>query len=114
MMSCTTSQPIATCPSAVSTIPLSSNARSMTTVLATETAMPRIKPLRQLQPIVTASPMQARVAAVLCASAPGIASERTASRSFKLKCRPTPNISRITPISASWDAIFASPTTPGV
>ena len=78
----------------------------MTTVLATETAMPRIKPLCQLQPIATASPMQARVAAVLCASAPGIASERTASRSFKLKCRPTPNISRITPISASSDAIL--------
>ncbi len=30
------------------------------------------------------------------------------------KCRPTPNISRMTPISASCDASDMSPTNPGV
>ena len=51
---------------------------------------------------------------MLCPNAPGMAIERTASKSFRLKCSPTPNISRITPISASCEAIFTSPTTPGV
>ena len=37
----------------------------------------------------------------ICTMAPGIAMARTDSRSFSEKCRPTPNISRMTPISAS-------------
>ena len=45
---------------------------------------------------------------------PGTAILRTASRSASEKCRPTPNISRMTPISASWAARPASATKPGV
>jgi hypothetical protein len=39
---------------------------------------------------------------------------RTDSRSCSEKCSPTPNISSITPISASSAAIFTSATNPGV
>ncbi|EEG85673.1 hypothetical protein PROPEN_02481 [Proteus penneri ATCC 35198] len=38
----------------------------------------------------------------------------TAIRSFNEKCKPTPNISRITPISASSGAREVSATKPGV
>jgi hypothetical protein len=38
----------------------------------------------------------------------------TASRSSSDRCRPTPNIKSITPISASWDATPTSATIPGV
>ena len=48
------------------------------------------------------------------ARAPGMAMPRTASRSVSEKCRPTPNIRRMTPISASWLARSASATKPGV
>ncbi len=42
--------------------------------------------------------------------APGTAMARTDSRSSSEKCSPTPNISRMTPISASWLAMFWSAT----
>jgi hypothetical protein len=42
------------------------------------------------------------VAVRICATAPGSAIARTDIRSLIEKCSPTPNISRITPISASW------------
>ena len=48
---------------------------------------------------------QITVATAIWARAPGTAMARTASRSWREKCRPTPNISRITPISASSLAI---------
>ena len=54
------------------------------------------------------------VATAICTTAPGSAMVRTVIRSLIEKCRPTPNISRITPISASWPASFWSPTKPGV
>ena len=54
------------------------------------------------------------VAKRICPIAPGMAMARTASRSLMEKCRPTPNISRITPISASWCAILTSAMYPGV
>jgi Kef-type K+ transport system membrane component KefB len=57
---------------------------------------------------------QIAVATVICTMAPGTAILRTASRSSREKCNPTPNISSITPISASWLAISASATKPGV
>lgn len=44
----------------------------------------------------------------------GMATRRTASRSLIEKCSPTPNISRMTPISASSAASFSSATNPGV
>ena len=59
-------------------------------------------------------PTPSSVAARICASAPGMAMARTESRSFREKCKPTPNISRMTPISASSVASCASPTKPGV
>ena len=37
----------------------------------------------------------------------------TASRSLRWKWRPTPNMSRMMPISAHWDAVSASATKPG-
>ena len=46
--------------------------------------------------------------------APGKAMLRTLHRSLIEKWRPTPNISRMTPISANWLAMLASPTIPGV
>ncbi|GJE31574.1 hypothetical protein LDDCCGHA_1754 [Methylobacterium oxalidis] len=54
------------------------------------------------------------VATAICTMAPGSAMPRTAIRSLIEKCSPTPNISRITPISASWPASSLLPTKPGV
>ena len=54
------------------------------------------------------------VATPLWTSAPGIATRRTASSSSTWNCKPTPNISRITPISASCSARCWSATKPGV
>ena len=54
------------------------------------------------------------VATVICTMAPGTAMRRTESRSEMEKCRPTPNISRMTPSSASCEASPASATKPGV
>jgi hypothetical protein len=48
------------------------------------------------------------------ADGPGIATPRTAMRSAAEKCRPTPNIKRMTPISASWVASAVSAVNPGV
>ena len=50
----------------------------------------------------------------ICAIAPGTAIARTDSRSSSEKCSPTPNISRMTPISASSLAMPWSATKPGV
>lgn len=58
--------------------------------------------------------MPSAVATIICTTAPGTAIRRTASRSPKEKCRPTPNISSITPISANWLAMAMSATKPGV
>ncbi len=59
-------------------------------------------------------PAPMAVAVTICATAPGSAMKRTDIRSLIEKCRPTPNISRITPISASWLASPESATKPGV
>ena len=61
-----------------------------------------------------ARPQPSTVATAICAMAPGTAMARTDSRSFSEKCRPTPNISRMTPISASSVASDWSATKPGV
>ena len=76
-------------------------ARSSTTVLATESASPNTMPAPMPQPASQASPTPSAVAKAICTTAPGIAMPRTESRSCSEKCRPTPNISRITPISDS-------------
>jgi hypothetical protein len=79
-------------------------------VLATESASPKTSPVPTGQPMAQASAMPSPVAAAICPTAPGIAMARTASRSPREKWRPTPNISRMTPISASWGASSWSAT----
>jgi hypothetical protein len=112
--SSTISQPTAICPFTDSSTPRDSSARSSTTVLATESASPNTSAAPKLQPQNMAVPMPSAVATAICSKAPGIAMRLTASRSFSEKCRPTPSISSITPISASWPARSTSATKPGV
>jgi len=101
-------------PRRVSSRRRSSIARSSTTVLAVASEKPKTMPSMCDQPISSARPQPSTVATTICATAPGIAMFFTDIRSRSEKCRPTPNISRITPISASCGAICASPTKPGV
>jgi hypothetical protein len=112
--SSTTSQPTATRPLKLSRTPRLSSARSKTTVLATDSDRPNTRAAPMFQPQNDASAMPIAVAATICTTAPGTAMRRTASRSAKEKCRPTPNISSITPISASSLARLVSATKPGV
>ena len=103
--SSTTSQPTAMRPRSVSSMCRSCKARTMTTVLATDRARPNTKP---------GLPRPAQHAAEARADqrwrrrsgtiAPGTAMRATAIRSLSEKCSPTPNISRMTPISASSPA----------
>ena len=67
-----------------------------------------------VQPSAQARPAPSTVAKAICTIAPGTAMARTDSRSLSEKCRPTPNISRMTPISASSSASDWSATKPGV
>ena len=113
-MSSTISQPTAMRPRRVSSRRRSSIARSSTTVLATDSARPNTKPLSGVQPMPQASAQPRPVATAICAMAPGIAIALTSSRSSSEKCRPTPNISNITPSSDNWLASSWSATKPGV
>ena len=108
------SQPTAIRPLSVSSRPRSSSARSSTTVEATERARPKTRPAPSPQPQARPTPRPISVATAICTTAPGSAIARTAIRSPIEKWSPTPNISRITPISASWPASSALPTKPGV
>jgi hypothetical protein len=54
------------------------------------------------------------VATTTWTTAPGKAMWRTANRSLREKCKPTPNINSMTPISASWLDSSMSATNPGV
>jgi hypothetical protein len=101
-------------PFIVSTAPRLSRAFSRTTVLATDSDRPNTRPAPRLHPHDIATAMPSTVAAAICAMAPGKAILRTAIRSSIEKCRPTPNISSITPISDSWAAISMSATKPGM
>jgi hypothetical protein len=108
--SSTTSQPTAMRPSCDSSVPRASSARSSTTVLATDSARPNTRAPASDQPQNSASPAPMAVATPICTTAPGTATRRTAIRSATEKCSPTPNISSITPISASWEASPMSAT----
>ena len=99
--SSTTSQPTAIRPFTESSWPRDSSARSSTTVLATDNANPNTMPADSGQPQSVASPAPSAVATAICTIAPGSAMRRTDSRSWNEKCSPTPNISSMTPISAS-------------
>ena len=112
--SSTTSQPTAMRPFMVSSTPRASSAFRSTTVLAHDSDTPNSKPWPHGQPHHHASPMPSRVAQLIWTTAPGMAMRLTESRSLSEKCRPTPNISNITPISDNWAAICMSATNPGV
>ncbi len=112
--SSTISQPIAMWPWTVSCSPRSSSARSTTTVLAMDTASPRTSPPPGSHPSAAPSHMPRATETTVWTIAPGMAMERTARRSRNEKWMPTPNISRITPSSASSVAIAASAISPGV
>ncbi len=113
-MSSTISQPTAMRPRSVSMMRRSCNARASTTVLATDRASPNTTPPPIDQPNTWANPMPSSVPIAMRSSAPGTAMARTSISSLSEKCRPTANISRITPISASWLASACSATKPGV
>ena len=113
-MSCTISQPTVMRPRSVSISRRSWSTLSRTTVLATDSATPKMSPAPADQPSDQPTAMPSGVATSPCASAPGTAIARTASKSLSEKCKPTPNIKRMTPTSASWLAIFWSATKPGV
>ncbi len=102
--SSTISQPTATRPEVVSSRLRSSRARRRTTVLATDSVRPRTRPSLKDQPQSWLMPTPSSVATVLCPSAPGMAIGPTAMISRTEKCSPTPNMSRMTPTSASSDA----------
>jgi hypothetical protein len=108
--SSTTSQPTAMRPFTESSSPRASSARRSTTVLATESAKPNTRPAPRFQPQSAARLAPSAVATAICTIAPGRAMRRTESRSCSEKRRPTPNISSITPISASCAAISTSAT----
>ncbi|MCY1379807.1 hypothetical protein D9M69_675620 [compost metagenome] len=83
-------------------------------MLAQDSESPNTRPAVQLQPHHEASPMPSTVANPICTTAPGMAMRLTVIRSRSEKCRPTPNISSMTPISDSCDARCTSATKPGV
>ena len=101
-------------PLLVCNAPRDSSARSSTTVLATDNATPKISAPGSDQPQAVARPAPSAVATAICTTAPGMAMPRTDIRSSTEKCRPTPNISNITPTSASCMARATSATKPGV
>ena len=113
-MSSTISHPIATCPAGVVTSCRDSSPRSSTTVLATDSAMPSTTPAATVHPKATAMATPSSVATTLWTRAPGMATPFTSISSRRWKWRPTPNIRRTTPTSASWPASGTSPTKPGV
>ena len=112
--SSTTSQPTAIRPFMLSSTPRASSALSRTTVLAQDNDSPNNRPCPHSQPQAIATPSPSKVAHVICTTAPGTAIRLTASKSPNEKCRPTPNISNITPISDNWAARCMSATKPGV
>lgn len=83
-------------------------------MLATDIASPNTSPAAMPQPHQVARAAPIVVATAICATAPGRAIVRTRNSASTEKCRPTPNISRMTPISASSEARSASATNPGV
>ena len=86
----------------------------MTTVLATDRARPNTRPACHDQPSMWARPAPISVATTIWMIVPGTTMRATDIRSLSEKCSPTPNISRMTPISASSAARPASAVKPGV
>ena len=113
-MSSTINQPMAMRPRLESLMCQRSKAAINTTVLAQDKAKPNTKPAPQLQPMMEAKPIPSMVAKPICTIAPGSATLRTAIKSFMEKCRPTPNISKITPNSANCCDSSKLPCMPGM
>ena len=108
------SHPTAICPFTVLSAPRASSARSSTTVLATESAVPNTRLGPRSQPQDRAIRVANPVAAAIWTMAPGTAMRWTAIRSRMEKWSPTPNIISMTPISASSVVSSMSATYPGV
>lgn len=100
-MSSMTRQPTATCPSGVLSQPRSMKPRSMTMVLAMDSAKPNTKPAMGVQPQNWLSPNPRASMVSICPSVPTMATSRTFHRPAKEKCRPTPNIRKTILNSAS-------------
>ncbi|KUS75983.1 hypothetical protein AWE78_19730 [Escherichia coli] len=83
-------------------------------VLAVERHKPNTIPVINDQPSTAESAIPSSVATAIWAIAPGMAMAFTAIKSFSEKCKPTPNINRMTPSSASSGASLVSATKPGV
>jgi hypothetical protein len=112
--SSTTSQPTAIRPRSVSCRSRSCRVRRTTTVEATERARPKTMPPPSGQPMRWPAATPSSETSATWAKAPGTATPLTWSSSLGEKCSPTPNIRRMTPISASCCAPEASATNPGV
>ena len=105
-----TSQPTTMWPRSVSTRWRSPSARISTTVLVIDSVAPKTMAPMPDHPSMQASAYPSAAEAATCTIAPGTTMARIANRSFSEKCRPTPNISRMTPISANcgartWSAV---------
>ena len=112
--SSTTSQPTAILPASESNRPRSINARTSTTVLATESASPSTMPAPRLQPkTVVATMVSAGRQQALDRPRPGSRRSGRPSDPSIEKCIPTPNIRNATPISPSCSAVWTSATWPG-
>ena len=83
-------------------------------MLAIEMARPRTSPPPRLHPSAEPSQIPNSPDTIVWTIAPGIAIERTASSSRIENWIPTPNISRMTPSSASSSAMSVSAMNPGV
>jgi len=83
-------------------------------VEATDKHNPNTRPCASGQPNARLAPTPSAVMMAICSMAPGTTVPLTAIRSPGLKCRPTPNISSTTPMSASCSVRCWSITTPGL
>ena len=83
-------------------------------MLAIDSARPRTRPPPIPHPSADPNHTPRAVATTVWIRAPGMAIQRTASSSRNENWMPTPNISRITPTSASSVAMAGSATSPGV
>jgi hypothetical protein len=70
-------------------------------VLAMDMDRPMTIPAVTDHPNNRLSPKPSNVVIAMRPSAPGMATERTFQRSWSEKCKPTPNIRKMTPNSAS-------------
>ncbi len=84
------------------------------TVLAIDKAKPKTKLPLKPHPMIKPRHKPRKVENAICAIAAGIAIALTDKRSFNEKWSPTPNISKMTPISASWLIITESILKPPV